>query len=114
MRPEQMCDCLVVMEVSRANPHFSQQPVIVTIGGQEYRVIITWTLTELKNAKDKGKGKKKIKCSIADMSVVCRGFLKYLYGYGHDLVLNVLVEKTDWRCKVLHCAWICAVWTDSI
>lgn len=47
MSPEQVRDVLVVMEVSRADPDLRQQPVILTISGQEDGVVFTWSLLEL-------------------------------------------------------------------
>ena len=45
--PEQVCDVLVVLEVSGADPDLSQQPVVLSVSGQEDRVVFTWGLPEL-------------------------------------------------------------------
>ena len=47
MRLEQVRDGLVVLEVGRADPDLSQQPVILVISGQEDRVIFARSLLEL-------------------------------------------------------------------
>lgn len=48
MCPEQVCDCLVVVEVTGADPDLSQQPVVLTISWQEDGVVFTWNLAKLK------------------------------------------------------------------
>lgn len=44
----------------------------------------------------------------------CGSGTLYLYGYGHDLFLIVLVQQTDWCRQVLQCAGVCTVCTDTI
>lgn len=45
---EEVCDGLVYLEVSRAHPHLRQQPVTLSIGGQEDRVVLSRNLIKLK------------------------------------------------------------------
>lgn len=52
MCPEQVCDGLVVLEVSWADPDLGQQPVVLTISGQEDRVDLTWSLPQLEETED--------------------------------------------------------------
>lgn len=50
--PEQVCDGLVVLEVSWAHPDLSQQPVILTVSGQENWGVFTRSLAKLEKPDD--------------------------------------------------------------
>lgn len=47
MSPEQVCDVLVVLEVGRADPDLSDQPVILAVSGKEDRGVLSWNLAQL-------------------------------------------------------------------
>lgn len=47
VRPEQVREGLVVLEVSRANPDLRQQPVVLGVSGQEDGAVFTGDLFKL-------------------------------------------------------------------
>lgn len=111
MCPEQVGDGLVVVEVSRADPDLSQQPVVLTVGRKEDRVVFARSLAELtKTQWMKERQEKEMLpswCNTTSLSL-------YLYGDGQDLVPSSLVEQTDGSCQVLQSARVCGVRTDAV
>lgn len=101
MCPEQVCDGLVVLEVSRADPDLCQQPVILTVSGQEDRVVFTWSLSKLE--KTKGEQEKEEKWIYAECRLEKEMF--HLWCNTHLLLLNITVPVWLWAgsCSELSC-----------
>lgn len=47
MRPEEMSDCLMDVEVRRSHPDFGQQPVVLIVTGKEDGIVLSWFLMQL-------------------------------------------------------------------
>lgn len=110
VRPQQVRDGLVVLEVGRANPDLGQQPVVLAVGGQEDGAVLAGGLFELVG-RLRVRGGKRVGVALTPADSRRE---RHLYGNGQDLVLRVLVEETHGGGQVLQRAWICLVSLDAI